>query len=105
MWVHKVMFPSSTLLFLRSANYGSPNHRKRVYIIGVREDVAESVDLNGMFKYIESCSECHARSSLFDCALVEQEVRAADLQAAMPMNSLKLAWSWFQQVSSVSTLV
>ena len=55
---------------LRSANFGSPNHRARVYIIGVHDDLVGDDKFHAMCDWIEkSCPECHDVSSLSECGL------------------------------------
>lgn len=59
---------------LRSGNFGSPNHRARVYIIGVHDDLMSDEKFYAMCDWIEkSCPECHDVSSLSDCLLSLQK--------------------------------
>ena len=59
---------------LRSGQFGSPNFRKRCYILGCRMDVMSHLDFTAMVFYIEhvapqAFSEDNERNSLMDCCL------------------------------------
>lgn len=55
---------------LRSKDYGSPNARRRVYIVGARVDVCNEANFQMMVNYIKiACPEVHQRVSLLDCPL------------------------------------
>ena len=56
-----------TFSFFRSSHFGSPNYRKRCYIIGCRTDVVSNLDFSAMCAFIEhKTPSCHHRSSLMD---------------------------------------
>ena len=62
---------SLTLLsHLRSKDYGSPNARKRVYIVGVRADQCKETILDNIEHFAQHiCPSIHARMSLNSCPL------------------------------------
>ena len=55
----------------RSAQFGSPNHRKRCYIVGCRSDIISRLDFMSMCHYIEHVApQAHPnRVSLMECSL------------------------------------
>lgn len=57
----------------RSGNYGSPNSRRRCYLIGVRMDLFDEMGqsrMNAMLNFIKVlCPSVHKRMSLEDCCL------------------------------------
>lgn len=66
-WLH------TELLKLRSKDYGSPNCRKRVYIVGVRKDMLREIDFKSMVNFIElKCTAVHQRCTLRCCVLASR---------------------------------
>ena len=60
----------SSPMNLRSKDFGSPNARKRCYMIGARVDVCNETIFEKMCEWIEhKCPSIHTRMSLDDCAL------------------------------------
>lgn len=53
---------------LRSKDFGSPNARKRCYIVGVRKNVCPIDLFDKMTDFIEfKCPSVHRRMNLVDC--------------------------------------
>ena len=55
---------------MRSADYGSPNYRERVYMIGIRLDIVDERSLDRMVKFIHTSASVHVQCNLVDCSLV-----------------------------------
>ena len=51
---------------LRSRDYGSPQCRQRLYIFGVRGDVADMASLRSLISYFKFLSSTHADTSITD---------------------------------------
>ena len=58
---------------LRSSNFGSPNCRKRCYILAVRMDIIDNLSFQEMCHFVEVIApqaHCEGPCSLSDCHLV-----------------------------------
>ena len=54
----------------RSSDFGSPNHRRRCYILGVRSDIGDERTLRKLGHWIQKeCASVHTRCTLTQCHL------------------------------------
>ena len=62
---------------LRSSHFGSPNHRKRCYIVGCRMDVTSVSQFEGLLHFIEKkCPGIHQQGSLLECCFHSNKDKA-----------------------------
>jgi len=56
------------VLMLKSSDFGSPNHRRRCYILGVRSDIGDERTLRKLGHWIQKeCASVHTRCTLTQC--------------------------------------
>ena len=62
----------------RSGDFGSPNHRKRCYLLGIRSDVASETRLKTLARWVEvQCAAVHQRHTLLECHLAQNSLCSA----------------------------
>lgn len=76
----------------RSADFGSPQYRRRLYIIGAREDVADDRHFKAAIEFFkDSLPSVHTRAGIRDVVAFIRQLRAEQPVVHAPCEPLE-AW-------------